>query len=59
VETAVSGIQGLLQSNSVQLWLDDTLNIFETIGFLLGKTGLDAAEQQRRLTQVILPLSKF
>jgi hypothetical protein len=59
VETAVSGIQGLLQSNSVQLRLDDTLNIFETIGFLLGKTGLDAAEQQRRLTQVILPLSKF
>jgi exportin-T len=55
VETAVSGIQGLLQNNSVQLRLDDTLNLFETIGLLLGKTGLDAAEQQRHLTQVITP----
>ncbi len=39
----------------MQLRLDDTLNLFETIGLLLGKTGLDAAEQQRHLTQVITP----
>jgi exportin-T len=56
VETVVSGIQGLLQNNSVQLRLDDTLNLFETIGLLLGRTaGLDAAEQERHLTQVMTP----
>ena len=57
VETAVSGIQGLLESNNtaMQLRTEDTLNLFETIGLLLGKTGLDPIEQQRYLTQVMTP----
>jgi exportin-T len=55
VETAVSGIQGLLQNKALQLRSEDTLNLFETIGLLLGKTGVDPAEQQRYLTQVMTP----
>jgi exportin-T len=58
VETAVSGIQNLLENNAVvqpQLRLEATLNLFETIGLLLGKTGLEPAEQQQYLTQVMTP----
>lgn len=55
VETAVVGIQGLLENTTVQLRSEDTLNLFETIGLLLGKTGLEPQEQQKFLTQVITP----
>lgn len=55
VETAVVGIQGLLENTTVQLRSEDTLNLFETIGLLLGKTGLEPQEQQKYLTQVITP----
>jgi len=55
VETAVSGIQALLQNQSLQLQSDDTLNLFETIGLLLGKTGVEPSDQQRYLTQVMRP----
>lgn len=55
VETAISGIQALLGNSSVNLRGDDTLNLFETIGILLGKTGVDPLDQQRLLTQVITP----
>ena len=55
VETAVSGIQALLQNKALQLRSEDTLNLFETIGLLLGKTGVDPSEQQRYLTQVMTP----
>eukprot|EP00934_Nitzschia_sp_Nitz4_P006653 Nitzschia sp. Nitz4//scaffold73_size107353//62684//65689//NITZ4_004323-RA/size107353-processed-gene-0.193-mRNA-1//-1//CDS//3329557485//6643//frame0 len=53
VETAVAGIQGLLENQSVELRTEDTLNLFETIGLLIGKTGLEPLEQQRYLTQVM------
>mmetsp|Transcript_12679 Transcript_12679/g.30739 ORF Transcript_12679/g.30739 Transcript_12679/m.30739 type:complete len:1038 (-) Transcript_12679:110-3223(-) len=59
VETAVSGIQGLLDRNiqmdSQVLSQDDTLNLFETIGLLLGKNGLGPAEQEANLTRVMTP----
>jgi exportin-T len=55
VETAVSGIQALLHNKSLLLRSEDTLNLFETIGLLLGKTGVDPAEQQRFLSQVMTP----
>ncbi len=55
VETAVAGIQALLENTSVQLRSEDTLNLFETIGLLLGKTGVEPAEQQKYLTQVMTP----
>lgn len=55
VETAVAGIEALLGNTSIQLRSDDTLNLFETIGLLLGKTGLEPAEQQRYLTEVMTP----
>jgi exportin-T len=55
VETAIAGIQGLLENKSIQLRMDDTLNLFETIGLLLGKTGLEPSEQQKYLTQVMTP----
>jgi len=55
VETAVSGIQGLLENNNVQLRLEDTLNLFETIGLLLGKNGLSPSEQGQYLTNVMTP----
>jgi exportin-T len=55
VETAVSGIQGLLNNPSLELRPDDTLYLFETMGLLLGKTGLEAADQQRYLTQLMTP----
>lgn len=55
VETAVSGIQGLLTNGSSLLRPDDILNLFETIGLLLGRTGLAPSEQQKYLTLVMTP----
>ena len=55
VETAVSGIRGLLENSNVQLRLEDTLNLFETIGLLLGKNGLSPSEQGQYLTNVMTP----
>jgi len=59
VEIAVKGIQGLLSNiSSLPLDPDDALNLFESIGFLLGKTGLDFSDEQRYLTSVIDPIMK-
>ena len=55
VEGAISGIQTFLDTRSSQLRSDDMLNLFETIGLLLGKTGLSPQEQQQYLTQVMAP----
>jgi exportin-T len=55
VETAVAGIQGLLENSATHLRVEDTLNLFETIGLLLGKTGLESHEQKTYLTQVMTP----
>lgn len=55
VETAVSGIQGLLENTNIELRVEDTLNLFETIGLLLGKNGLSSSEQGQYLTQVMTP----
>ena len=55
VENAIAGIQGLLENANIKLRVDDTLNLFETIGLLLGKNGLSAAEQGQYLTQVMTP----
>ena len=55
VETAVSGIQGLLGNTNIELRMEDTLNLFETIGLLLGKNGLSSSEQGQYLTQVMTP----
>jgi exportin-T len=59
IQTAVSGIQSLLdrniQTENRLLSQDDTLNLFETIGLLLGKNGLGPTDQQMFLTRVITP----
>jgi len=55
VETAVHGISSLLTNSELELRPDDTLYLFETIGLLLGKTGLTPLEQQRYLTLVMTP----
>jgi len=55
VETAVLGIQGLLENTNIELRVEDTLNLFETIGLLLGKNGLSSSEQGQYLTQVMTP----
>lgn len=55
VETAISGIQTFLEHHHSQLRSEDVLNLFETIGLLLGKTGLSPQEQQQYLTQVMTP----
>lgn len=55
VETAVGGIQGLLSNAEFALRPDDTLYLFETMGLLLGKTGVDEAQQQRYLTELMTP----
>ena len=56
VETAVTGIQGLLSNQSqYPLRPEDAVYLFETIGLLLGKTGLSPAEQQQSLTKVMTP----
>jgi len=56
VETAVQGILGLL-SNVSTLPLDssDSLYLFEAIGLLIGKSGLDEANQCNYLKAVITP----
>jgi len=55
-ETAVNGIQGLLSNpTAFPIESDDKLYLFEAIGILLGKTGMEAAEQQRYLTAVMTP----
>ena len=56
VQTAVTGILGLLNNNhNLALRPDDTLYLFETIGLLLGKTGLSPADQQTHLAQIMTP----
>ena len=55
VETAVTGILSLLNSAGLLLRADDTLYLFEAIGLLLGKTGLEASQQQQYLRAVIAP----
>jgi len=55
VETAVSGIQGLLENKQIEIRVEDTFYLFETIGLLLGKTGLSSTEQGQYLTQVMTP----
>ena len=55
-ETAVNGIQGLLSNpTTFPIEPDDKLYLFEAIGILLGKTGMEAADQQRYLTAVMTP----
>jgi len=55
-ETAVEGIQGLLDNpTAFSIDADDKLYLFEAIGLLLGKTGMEATEQQRYLTAVMTP----
>lgn len=56
VETAVTGIHNLI-SNPTHFPLkpDDSLYLFETIGILLGKTGLNEQQQQQSLTMVMAP----
>jgi exportin-T len=55
VETAVVGIQSLLSNSDFHIRPDDTLNLFETMGLLLGKTGVDADQQQRYLRELVTP----
>jgi len=57
VATAIGGIQGLLSNISAfPLDPDDTLYLFETIGLLLGQTGLEFSDEQTYLFSVIKPL---
>jgi exportin-T len=58
VETAVSGIQQLLAQSFTQpnlLRVEDVMYLFETIGILVGKTGVDATQQQQYLTSLLTP----
>ena len=55
VERAVAGIQGLLSNKSLELRPDDTLYLFECMGVLLGKTGVDAVQQQQYITELLTP----
>lgn len=57
VQTAISGIHGLLLQQDVvsSLRTEDVLNLFETIGQLLGRTGLSDEEEYRYLTQLLQP----
>lgn len=56
VETAITGIQGLLSDQRSQiLQADDYLNLFETMGLLIGKTELSPAVQKQYLIAVISP----
>jgi len=57
VATAVEGIQGLLSNMStLPLDPDDTLYLYETIGLLLGQTGLEVLDEQKYMFSVIKPL---
>ncbi len=57
VETAVFGIRGLLSNDEFCSTLrpDDSLYLFETMGLLLGKTGLEAEKQRGYLVEVVTP----
>ena len=55
VQKAVQGILGLLENPALALLPDDTLYLFETIGLLLGKTGLPPTDQQTYLAQIMTP----
>ena len=60
VETAVTGIQQLLVNSSTSqsslgLPQDTQLYLFETMGILLGKTGVETTQQQVWLTQLMTP----
>jgi Exportin-T len=60
METAVSGIQRLLEQSysetaNFELRPDDILHLFETMGVLLGKTGLGPSDQRKYLTAVMTP----
>eukprot|EP00551_Chaetoceros_affinis_P005912 CAMPEP_0203663810 /NCGR_PEP_ID=MMETSP0090-20130426/1345_1 /ASSEMBLY_ACC=CAM_ASM_001088 /TAXON_ID=426623 /ORGANISM="Chaetoceros affinis, Strain CCMP159" /LENGTH=1077 /DNA_ID=CAMNT_0050526847 /DNA_START=293 /DNA_END=3526 /DNA_ORIENTATION=+ len=56
VEGATKGILELLSNESTRtLNPDDSLYLFETIGLLLGKAGLDEASQRDYLAAVITP----
>eukprot|EP00977_Amphora_coffeiformis_P029498 scaffold41083_cov191-Amphora_coffeaeformis.AAC.7 len=55
VQSAVGGICRLLSNSALSLRPDDTLYLFETIGLLLGKTGLPAHDQKAYLAQVMTP----
>jgi Exportin-T len=56
VETAVTGIESLLSNQqNLELRTDDTLFLFETIGLLLGQSGLEVAQQQQWIAAVITP----
>ena len=55
VEIAVTGILSLLNNAGLLLRADDTLYLFETIGLLLGKAGLESTIQQQYLRAVITP----
>jgi exportin-T len=56
VETAVGGIQSLLASPSYfPMEPDDSLYLFETVGLLVGKTGVDEQAQERFLSTVLAP----
>lgn len=56
VEVAIKGIMDLISNEStLTLDTDDKLNLFETVGLLLGKSGLDEAGQHNYLTAIIAP----
>ena len=55
VETAVVGIQGLLSNANLDIRPDDALYLFETIGLLLGKTGIEPIQQQQYLAEIMTP----
>lgn len=57
VKTAVTGIYSLLANSSSgeSLRPEDTMYLFETMGLLLGKTGLPPLEQHEYLVQLISP----
>jgi len=59
-ETAVNGIQSLFSNpTAFPIEPDDKLYLFEAIGILLGKTGMEASEQQGYLTAVMTPHVRF
>lgn len=56
VEPAIAGIMNLLSNESkLSLDPDDSLYLFETIGLLLGKSGLDDEHQCKYLRAIISP----
>jgi exportin-T len=56
VETGIQGILGLLSNPAkYPLATDDILYLFETVGILLGKTGLSEELQEQSLVKVLSP----